>query len=159
VALFSWGFFFKEELELLVFTPLYCGLWCSESSLQRCALIQGSVGNADAEPWPSAVEGLGSPLRVFGVRLPLAAASVPLLIPTCSELGVLNIHLDGQEARGGELLMTALRKIIKSLSWNRLKAACFLPCILVGNLLLFLRAWGSALYFLLLWLAEEKWPP
>lgn len=152
-GLFSWVFF-KEELNLFVFTPLYDGLWCSKSSPQCCTLFQGSVGNADAKPQPSAVEGLGSPPCVFWGQLPLAAASVTLLIPTYSEHGVLNIHFDGQEARGRELLMTALKKIIKSLSWNGLKATCFLPCILVGNLLLFLRAWGSALYFLLFWLAE-----
>lgn len=110
------------------------------------------------QPQPSAVEGLGSPPCVFWVQRPLVAASVTLLIPTYSENCVLNIHFDGQEARGRELLMTALRKIIKSLSWNGLKATCFLPCILVGSLLLFLRAWGSALCFLLFWLVEYKWP-
>lgn len=87
-----------------------------------------------------------------------AAASVTLRIPTQAEPSVPNLHSDGQETRGRELLMTALRQIIKSLSWNSLKATCFLPCILVGNLLLFLKAWGSALHFLLVWIAEQKWP-
>lgn len=106
-------------------------------------------------PNPSRVQWEGSdPLRAFSG----AAASVTLLIPTQAEPSVPNLHSDGQETRGRELLMTALRQIIKSLSWNSLKATCFLPCILVGNLLLFLKAWGSALHFLLVWIAEQKWP-
>lgn len=145
--------FFREELDLFIFTPLYNGLWCFESSPEYCTLIQGSMGNADTTTAKCCGRTQFPSVRFLG-----AAASVTLLIPTYSENCVLNIHFDGQEARGRELLMTALRKIIKSLSWNGLKATCFLPCILVGSLLLFLRAWGSALCFLLFWLAEYKWP-
>lgn len=139
----------------LLFPPFYSGLRCSKPSPLCCTLIQASVGNADAKPQPSAVGGLGSsPCASSGCSC-LRDSADPL---TYSERPVLNIRSDGQEAGGRELLMTALRKIIKSLSWNGLKATCFLPCILVGNLVLFLRAWGSALYFLLFWLAEQKWP-
>lgn len=145
VFLFVCLFFLKEELDLFVFTPLYDGLWCSESSPQCCPLIQGSVGNADAKPQPSAGEGLGSPPCVFWVPLPLAAVSLTLLIPTYSERCVLNIQFDGQEARGRELLMTALRKIIKSLSWNGLKATCFPSLHFSGKSLSIFESLGQCL--------------
>ena len=103
------------------------------------------MGNVDTKPQPSAVEGLGSPPCVFWVQLPLAAASVTLLIPTYSEHCVLNIHFDGQEARGRELLMTALRKNNKEPFLERSQSNMFPSLHFSGKSLTIFESLGQCL--------------